>query len=316
MDLAHAVLDYYLAHAGELPPEKRFHLANRLFTWNGDERAKALLAGCRPAFVPDPVNDETLTLCLESANQETRHGLTSIVAYGLRKPYFDRYPTLIGLEAELFRLRHWRALYGIDATAPFLKRHPLSELRGLEQSLLADTEALRILSTWPVNFLYLLHVVLLGDENINPEVFYRLGSKYDTGTPEQLRLHIYLYTHCIIADSNFYARPLPPARLEVYHRMLAELGNLIETQLEQTSLDTKLEFLVCCRLAHYRTGLEEQLYNECAQSVSPQGTFLVDTHNIFKGITPKMSFEASEHRNVLFVMSVLPRGATPAVKND
>jgi hypothetical protein len=309
MDLAAAVLTYYFTYAGRLSAEKRFHLANRMAAWNGDERAKKLLKECRAGFVPEPVNDSTLLASFEQANQVAAGAAQHIVAYELRKPFFDRYQALLGVEAELFRLRHLRQLYGIDAREVFLRRYTVDELRELESALLADDAAMRALSTWAINFMYLFHREVLREENgIDVAGLYALGEGYDTADAEQLRLCLYFYTHCIIADSNFYARNLPTASKPIYRHMLQRLETLLAGQLEQTSLDTKLEFLVCCRLAGYTSPLAKDIHKECAHSVSPEGTFLVDTHNIFKDTLLKKSFEASEHRNVLFAMSVLPRG--------
>jgi hypothetical protein len=307
MDLATEVLTYYFTHAGELPAEKRFHLANRLAVWNGDERARALLAECRGHVVPEPLDEQRLEEGFAHAAAAAGAGAGHIVAYELRKPYFDKYPALLGLEAELFRLRHLQTLYGVDALPVFLKLHDTAELRQLEQALLADAPALRALSTWAVNYIYLLHQFVLKDSAVDAHLFYSLGDGYNTEDEEQLRLLIYLYTHCIIADSDFYARPVPEANLPAYRQMLERLEGLLASRLEKTSLDTKLEFLVCCRLAGRKSSLETEIYDECRRSVSPEGTFLVDTHNVFKDNEHKKSFEASEHRNVLFALSVLPR---------
>jgi hypothetical protein len=306
--LAQDVLTYYFTHAGELSREKQFHLGNRLSTWCNDARANSLLASCRDWYVPSPITDETLQQSLAAAAQQAIAGMQHIVAFELRKPFFDRYPALITLEAELFHVRHMRELFDVDATAAFAARHPAAELQQLERGLLADPEALRALSTWAINFIYLYRRNFLHDEQgIDASALYEIGEQSNISEPEQLRLLIYLYTHCVIAESNFYARPLPTANLPVYTKMLARLETLLGGRLEETSLDTKLEFLVCCRLAGYQTKLNDAIYAECRESISPGGTFLVDTHNIFAGNAHKQMFEASEHRNVLFALSVLAR---------
>lgn len=308
MNLAASVLDYYFTHASRLSNQKRFHLANRIASWNGDPRAKQLLADRRSWFVAEPTTEKSLNDEFERTAQHAEHTAGHIVGYPLRKPYFDKFPALLGIEAELFRVRHLRTVYGIDATRVFLQRHPLLALQQLEQDLLADPGALRTLSTWAINFVYLLHrVVLNEDKGIDVVRFHELGNGYNLQDEEQLRLFIYLYTHCIIAESNFYARPIPEQYRTVYQGMALDLEKLLKNRLQQTSLDTKLEFLVCCRLLDYQTGLFGQIFDECAASVSPEGTFIVDTHNIFASNAAKKTFEASEHRNVLFALSALPR---------
>lgn len=308
MDLAASVLDYYFTRADELSEEKRFHLANRMTAWNGDARAKGLLDACRQWFVPNPVHDDSLYASFEKTSERAGQSEHHMVGYGVRKPYLEKHSKLLVLEAELFRLRHLRTIFGVDATNIFLRRHSLSSLVEVEQNLLADPAGMRILSTWAINYLYLLHrIVLEEDTGIDVLAIYNLADDYDLNDEEQVRFFIYLYTHCIIAESNFYARPLPATHLTEYRRMLVRLEELLSSRLQQTSLDTKLEFLVCCRLVGYETNLTARIHDECAASVSPEGTFIIDTHNVFAENQHKKTFNASEHRNVLFVMSVLPR---------
>lgn len=87
--------------------------------------------------------------------------------------------------------------------------------------------------------------------------------------------------------------------------MLQRLEPIIAERTDELSLDTKLEYLVCCRICDFNTSVTKVIYDECRQSVSPDGTFLVDTVNAFANRTAKKTFDASEHRNVLFVMSSL-----------
>lgn len=307
MELAQDVLTYYFTHAGVLSPEKRFHLGARLAAWNRDPRALELLRASKAWLVPKPVNDETLTAAFEQAAGIAVRHAEHMVAYDRRKLYFDRYPGILGLEAELFRLRHLQVFYNVDARPVFLRRYPLTELEELERSLLDDPEAVRALSSWAVNFLYLLRRFVLQDESgIDIAQLYAIGEGYDTADEEQLRLLSYLYTHCVIAESNFYAREVPKQTLPVYRKMLERLETICERRLDGMSLDTKLEFLVSCELIGYKTKLRGAIHKECAQSVSPEGMFIVDTHNTFSQKQAKKTFEASEHRNVLFAMSWLP----------
>jgi hypothetical protein len=308
MDLATAVLEYYFTRADELSNEKRFHLANRIVAWNGDMRALQLVESCRDWLVPNPLNDQAVAQLLEQTNRHATSSTSHIIGYSLRRPYFETYPQLLGIEAELFRLRHLQTLYNIGATDSFLRRHSIISLKELERQLIADPSAMRLLSTWAINYIYLLHRIVLKEEGgIDIQALYNLGDGYDLKNDEQIRLFIYLYTHCIIAESNFYTRDLPQTNIAEYRNMITRLEALLANRVPQTSLDTKLEFLVCCRIVNYETGLAQKIYEECAASISPKGTFIVDTHNAFKDNQNKKSFEASEHRNVLFAMSVLPR---------
>ncbi len=306
MELARAVQDYYFAHLESLPVVKRFHFANRMAAWDKDPRAMQLLSDYGAWYVPSDRSNKGLAAALHNTGDRAVQGAHRINSWAIRKPFFDRYPGLIALEAQLCQLRYWNVFYGVDATGAFLSLHSLDWLQSLESALLADTEAVRSLSTWAVNYTYLLHILLLDDAPaIDPTFFYTLGESY-VHDAEHLRLLSYLYTHCIIADSNFYIRPVPKHSLPVYHKMLDHLSSLFAKRFTDFSLDTKLEFLVCCRLAGYATSLTRKIHAECAASLSPDGTFLIDTHNVFAADAHKKKFIASEHRNVLFIMSVLP----------
>jgi hypothetical protein len=87
--------------------------------------------------------------------------------------------------------------------------------------------------------------------------------------------------------------------------MLRRLETVIRKQFDMINLDNKLEFLVCCRILNYETDLFDRIYRECEGSISPHGTYLVDTLNSSKNTT-KASLDGSEHRNVLFIMSTEP----------
>jgi hypothetical protein len=296
------VADYYFAHAAELPADKQFHLANRLAAWTGDPRARAMLQQFAEEFAPTPTNDENLAAAFRLIL--TGEPPITMAAYELRRPYFAAYPQLFGAHNALLRLRHLRDIYGIDARAAFASVISTESLHQLEQKLLADPEAIRILSTQVINTLYLFHIVVLENNELPVQAFYDAGQNgYDLHEPEHARLLIYLYTHCILAASNFYIQELPAEHLPIYRAMLQHLEEIIAGQFDQVSLDTKVEFWACCRVAGYDTSLAARIDEECAASVSPDGTFIVDTHNIFRDLQAKNTFDLSEHRNTLFVMS-------------
>jgi SAM-dependent methyltransferase len=306
-DLAQHIASYYFEHSSELPTEKQFHLGSRLAAWSGDERALQLMRNCRGAIVPEAMTTTALARLFQHLRDTPLPSGEHIIAFAQRRPYLERYAPLYGLERALFRLRHLDVIYGIDARDAFRQAVPLGDLTALEYQLLQDRDALRVLSTYAVNYLYLLRRELMQDTaNIDIQMFYDLGDSYATGDSEQVHLLIYLYTHCILAESNFYAHELPAATLPTYRAMLIRLDTLIEQHFVNISLDAKLEYLVCCRLSKHQSPIADRIYQECERSLSPDGTFLIDTHNTFARVTHKHTFEASEHRNVLFIMGTTP----------
>lgn len=306
-ELVQQVAQYYYEHSVELTAEKRFHFASRMVLWVGDERAKQLLQGCRSAIVPTAETPTSFMRLFQHLRDTPLPEPSHIIAYTKRLPYFEQYAPLYGMGLALFRLHHLDAAYDINAREAFKQAIPLDDLLARERQLLQDPTALRTLSTYAINFLYLLRRELLHDDDaLDSTLFYELGDTYNTDDSEQLRLLIYLYTHCIIGESNFYVRPIPLARLPVCRAMLIRLDMLIEQNFAAISLDTKLEYLVCCRLCAHQSPLTDQIYDECERSMSPEGSFLIDTHNTFSAATHKRNFAASEHRNVLFIMSTSP----------
>ncbi|MEK7152522.1 MAG: hypothetical protein AAB834_01120 [Patescibacteria group bacterium] len=304
MQLSENIRTYYFAHFNELNADKRFHFCTRLAAWYGDQQAVGYLKQVRASFVPDPCTKDTLRASLEELTNQAPD--PHVNARLLRDVYFDAYPQLRGIGLAMFRVRHLRAVYGIDARPALFDLMSRQELLKLKNQLLQDQEAVRILSTFAVNFIYLLERLVLehtDSDAIDVNYFYKLGEGYDTTNPDHVRLLTYLYMHCIIAESNFYTKAIPKQLLPGYARMLQKLEAIISEHYIGLSLDTKLEFLVCCRICGFDSSLTSRIYTECQASLSSDGTFIVDTQNTFAANSLKKTFEASEHRNVLFIMS-------------
>lgn len=308
MSLHNDIRTYYLTHFDELPFDAQFHFANRLSAWSHDEECVKRIASMRPEFLGDD-HEQTIKLrrIIES------HPNSQINGASLRAPYFAQYPDLFGIHNALFRVRHALFLYNTDLRPDLLLLFPTDRIQELYRSLTADTKAVKYLSTYAINYLYLIDRILfpeLQTTQLDPKVFVRIGQTYDTSEYEEIRLLIYLYTHCIIAETNFYAWDVPTEKITTYHTMLAELEVLIRNNILNTSLDTKLEFLTCAALCGYTTTLRTDIFRECEASVSPDGMFLIDRHNTFRN-SPKKSLADSEHRNVLFIMATTERPSPP-----
>lgn len=301
MNLAKQIYHYYLDNKHQLSEDKLFHFATRTAAWHGSAESYDLLRDLKDYILPP---DRSLA--------ETIHGVFSTPqtgrrnAHELRQPYFEKYPALYGAHLALFRVRHLQEVYGIDARDAFFESISKEELITLEQALLTDSDAMRILSTFAINYCYLLErVVLKNDSTLPLERFFELASVYDTSNKEHVQLLIYFYTHCIIGESNFYVQCIPEHSLEGYRSMLRTLEPLIDANFSDINLDNKLEFLVCARICSYDTPLFEPIYAECEKSISGDGIFLVDRHN--SNIQhDRNDFVKSEHRNVLYIMSTTP----------
>lgn len=313
MQLSQTIKEYYYQHLPELTEHKQFHFCTRLGAWEGDSRALDHLKKLKTSFVPDPYSPEAMS-------KELEHILTSppavtANAQNLREAYFEKYPTLRGIDNALFRVRHMLAVYGIDTRTLLTQAVPLEQLQKLKSDLLADPQAFCVLSTYAVNFLYLLERVVLEHDDpasIDIAYLYKLGERYDLTDRQLLQLYIYLYTHCIIGETNFYTRRIPQALLPNYTRMIAALETVIGQHFDDINLDNKLEFLVCCQIVGVPSQIAGRIYVECDASLSDEGHFLVDKHNA--NVQPdRTDISASEHRNVLFIMSHTPYNPHPTL---
>lgn len=291
---------YYFNHFDELDTSHQFHFASRMAAWSGDQEAYKKLLGLKQAFVtpPDNLSQSEYIANLISEPQKGRR-----VAQELRAPYFILYPDLYGLEKALFRVRHLKYIYDVDLKEVFLSVYPLAKIATLKQSLLSDPQSLRFLSSFAVNMFYVSEIVLDHQSpKATPEFWYEVGLHYDMTSIEQVQLLIYLYTHCIIADSHFYIRSIPEDHIATYNKMLSHLEAVIDAQFEHISLDNKLEYLVATKIIRFSTKLADRIYYECRQSISTKGNFIIERHN--QNLRPdRQTFIKSEHRNVLLIMS-------------
>ena len=300
MPLDQQVKQYYFAHFDKLAPDKQFHYASRIAAWDGDSCAYDKLRELKEYILPTEYKNDLaglMKMILATPQTGKRN------AHELRQPYFQKYPELYGLHLALFRARHLKAVYGIDAAASLDEVFGKDHLSTLITHLMADKEAVKFLSTFAVNTIY-LYDILFAAQMADPKHFIEVAKSYDLKDKSQIQLLIYLYTHCIIGESSFYTQKIPKNKLEVYTSMLAELEKIIGDNFELINLDNKLEFLVCAQICSFNSNLEARIFEECADSISPQGTFLIDVHNQNMQLE-RQSFAASEHRNVLFIMANL-----------
>ena len=306
-----SVRDYYYAHFAELTPDKQFHFA----TYTPSQDLAAILRD----------ND------FSHVNQAAA-----------RRPYFEKYDHLFAIEAALFRVNHLLKEYNIDLRSEFLRHIPLERLYSLSDALLADDGALLTLSTWAVNTIALTEILFPRGQNVIRTLANRILTLDTTKTldtagtlapaetlnttesPDPL-LVLYLYTHIILCDSNFYTRPVSETALA--QAMLDRCAALIEQHFDELILDVRIEFLVCANLVNAAINadatssaalnantpstaaradtttypeLRAHLAAECRQRLA-EHPYLTDprrpaSHHTLSG---------AEHTNVLFIMSGL-----------
>lgn len=307
-NLSNTVRDYFVSHFEELPLDKQLHFASRLWFWKQDETARRLLDNLRPKIIPTGDIIDSLRQIQNGHILPLRQGSANV--FHLREAHFLRYPSLRPTATTLYWGLILDTCYNLDARSRLGELLPLSELQGLYDSLITDPEATAILSTHAVNFMYLYQRYVRKNEVApHPADFISLAlndALYLPASPLHAQLKIYLLTHTIIGESMFYQRTLTPEKVKSYLPVIRLLEAIIDAQFQSVNLDNKLEFLVCCQLLSYQTGLEKNILAEAAASLSSEGDFLIDTHNT-NPQSAYTSFDKSEHRSLLFLLATTQR---------
>lgn len=294
MELRQKIKKYYYQNSESLPLDKRFHFASRLAAWSGETEAYTQLRQLKPYLTREGDVRQALIETIQSP-------VANVYAKRQRLEFFDKYPDLYGVHNAFFRIRHLREVYGIDAREELLEIVDKNRLMAIHESLLKDSQAVRILSRFAVDYIYLFEILFNVKSSFEPEQIISLISGYDMNDPTQRHLMVYLLTHSILAESNFYVRPIRDDRITVYRRM-ALLLEQVFTDYPELKLDTKFEFMVSCRIVGVASKLFAKFEAEAGNCLDTSGNYVIEPS------APSQSagindFARSEHRNVLFVMS-------------
>lgn len=287
--------------------DKTFHFLSRLYLWSGDKNARAGLDTIRESYIGS--TEEQYREKLSSIfTRIPEHG-DYMVSKEARQTYFIQYPSLESYLGLLFKYLFVQKIYGVNLR-PYIRELVSDEkLLALKESLEQDHEAMRVLSTYAINYLYMLdHYLGIPLSKVNPETYHAIGSSYPNNSFE---LQIYFFTHCIIGASKFYSTKIKDSDLATYIKMLHCIEKTIKDHYETISLDNKCEFLVCAKICGYKSTLENDILAEADCSLSPDGNFLIDTLNTKASPDERNDFVGSEHRNVLYAMSQLPYQKQP-----
>lgn len=285
-----------------LPADKQLHVASRLYQWSNDKEFEQRLLGTIRATKPpsDAATVQQLQLCLQSVANNS----SAINSFDTRQQYFEKYPSLYGIELALFQVRNWLFLYNIDTRKTLQTLGGFSEYPVLSSKLANDTQALSALSTYAVNLLYLGKRLIEQDESqiftqaVWGEILHNPAAS-DT-------LKVYFLTHCIIGETLFYARPIPTPGLATYRQWLRELEAELGTT-ERLSLDAQFELLVAHKLCGSTSVFAERIAQAASAAFDPNLGFIVDTSK-----PDKNTLETAEHRNILYVLAHTPCRLSPS----
>lgn len=298
-----SVRDYYYTHFRELNPDKKFHFATRIKNYFRSHDFDWFFADFTPS--------QGLTVIL--ADNDFSH----VNKAEARRPYFEKYDHLYAIEAALFRVNHLLNEYNIDLRKEFLQLVPLDQLYTLADALMADDGAILTLSTWAVNVICLTEVLFPRGQNVVrqlAEKALRLDARSRTDNVLDPLLLIYLYTHIILCDSNFYTRPV--SEVDLARTMLDRCAEIIAQNFNQLILDVRIEFLVCTNMTYASATttaepaanlispdypeLRARIAAECRQNLAGN-SYIIDRRRPASYHT----LNGAEHTNVLFIMSGL-----------
>lgn len=280
MKLSERAKQTYIERFSELSEVKRFHFATRLKNYQKSKDFDGYLQE----------NIPTSDLSEIFANND----FSEVNFYENRKEYFEKYDRLYSLEAALFRVNHLKNEYDIDIREELTKLYPQEDIYKLCDELLKDESALKELSTYAVNVICL-------SEQLYPresEVIERLCDFVLSGGAGGGQAMVYFVTHIILCSTNFYTQSVPEKYKIPFCTMLAKCEDYILQNFAKTSLDVKLEYLVCVQLTDANTALEDAIREESEDCMSPEG-YLLD----WRRPDRLNDLDGAEHRNVLFVMS-------------
>lgn len=289
--------------------DKKFHFFSRMYLWTREDVYKKQLDALQKTYIGMTADEQKATIN-KLFNKEKSDTYSQMLMKDLREKYFNKYPDLQRYLDILFKDLFSQTIYGLDMHPYIEELVSESELLELKEALENDDDALRILSTHAINYLYLVENYL-GEEKCELQIenYLKIGSSYHDSEAQAFQLQLYFFTHCIIGASRFYSRRVEGKYLPVYLRMCESIDDIISNNFQKISLDNKFEFLVCAKMCGFQSKNEAAIFEEASKSLSPNGNFLIDILNENKSIATQNDFIKSEHRNVLYIMSKLPFSA-------
>lgn len=287
------VSKYYNEHLDSLPFEKKFHFHSRLWLWSGNEQSEIWLQQHKTEYI------ESFPKAIpESSFPSQKYD-------GVRIPALKKFPNITTYAKMLAICLHAKNIYGETLAIPL---EHAAHMEKYNDELLQNPRDVAILSTIGVNFLY-MYEALIKQNAINsvtlPKYLLRIAIEtYDIMNHNEIQLQLYLITHSVIGGTQFYKKPIQ--HQDVYQQMILHAEETLKKNYNRIPLDIKFEFLVCCALCKHDSYIKEKIYEEANTSFSPRGNFLIDNpgtkHENFK----KSTLAASEHRNILFIISTMP----------
>lgn len=306
------VKEYYI-NALDTIGSKATHFAQRCWLWSNDEWARTYLDNTLESYIGTTPEAQAKRL-KQIFNRRSEVKTSKRIEQ--RGGFYEVYPMLRKYNALLFKVLFAETIHGIDLRPVVSELMSDEAINELFHKLWRDKRAVAFLSTQAINFFYLVQYYYRNNERaraalpFDPSQLIELCHDFDTHLGEhtmdlssRLSLEIYLLTHMVIGQSNFYARKVH----DTNHRQAVEKTEaIIRDNYFNLTLDAKFEFLVAAALVGYQSDLKPIIMSEADASLAPIGNFVVDIHNEGNDRLRKMTLAQSEHRNVLYLMASTP----------
>lgn len=304
---------------------KAFHYYSRMYLWGRDIQYHHRLLELREEYIGLSAKESAGKLQkIFETNSKTRGKKTKNAE--ARAPYFAKYPQLTAYTGILFKVLFCETIYQQDLREQAKKFIDEKYMVELYNVLLEDKDALMILSTHAINFLYLArfyskHNVKLSKQLPDPlPALTEIADSYaanksrlgiDQATADQLQL--YFVTHIIIGLSEFYNVGVNDLRCSA---LLKVAERTIYKSWASVSLDNKYEFLVAASLCGYNSRLFDPILQDSSNYFSRIGNYLIDPMTSEHYAYSKDNIFKSEHRNVLFLMASTSFAARPKTRKS
>lgn len=297
------IKQYYDNNFDKLDFDAKFHYASRMYLWLGEKKYLKELTNLKSQFIGNNYK-ETRKLLKELKNSNN----TGYVRQeDLRRKYLNKYENLSSYNRLLSKNLFIKTVYNEDISDHVLELIKKDELIYLLKEMEKDHNAVAILSTYFVNYFYFSKFIFsqkkYNNKFVDPDFFLKIYKKeYNSKDKNEIELMIYLLTHVIICESDFYSKKINQKNKPVLLKMICELEKLIESKFGEISFDNKLEFLVCCKLLNYQSFLTEEIFNEVNSSVEGK-TYIEDIYNNNFNQSKDPFSRFAEHTNVLYIMA-------------
>lgn len=301
------VEEYYNNRFNRLSYQESMHWATRMFLWTREDKYKKMALTVKKQYIGIDKSQQEAIL-----SRVKLYKTPSTGSIARNKLMEAKYPDLHALVLVLFRDLIASTVYSDDISDLVENTLNLDRLRQIRSELVRNSDDIFILSSYAINFLYLLtdflnediektiDVLKLANES---RVYYQeLVQTGEMSHKEAVLLNTYFLTHVVICKSRFYAQKITD---EKYKEICKITEAIIRENYFDIPLDNKLEFLVAARLCDFDTDLSKIILGEAERSISWAGNFIAEPRtNSNNDISPEIShtLNACEHRSVLYVM--------------